>query len=110
MDCVIKVGENKKLHVEAYWKPTNTDQYLMFDSHHPLKQKLGVIRTLQHQAEGIPIKGKGMFFLQKACGYPVSKHDIPVYFKPMSTLRKHLDHPKNRIGLCLCVQQSSMRG
>ena len=30
------------------------DKYLMFDSHHPLIHKLGVIRTLFHRADNIP--------------------------------------------------------
>ncbi len=40
--------------MEVYRKPTHMDQYLLFDSHHPLEQKRGVIRTLQHRAESIP--------------------------------------------------------
>lgn len=49
LDCAIKVEENRKLQVEVYWKPTQADWYLMFDSHHPLEQKLVMIRTLHHQ-------------------------------------------------------------
>lgn len=39
---------------------THTDQYLLFDSHHPLEHKLGVIKTLQHRAKEVPtsIQGK----------------------------------------------------
>uniref|UniRef100_A0A3P9DAE4 15-oxoprostaglandin 13-reductase n=1 Tax=Maylandia zebra TaxID=106582 RepID=A0A3P9DAE4_9CICH len=39
--------------------PTNTDQYFLFDSHHPLEHKLGVIRTLHHRAEHVPSKREG---------------------------------------------------
>ncbi|KAI8493100.1 hypothetical protein Bbelb_291040 [Branchiostoma belcheri] len=36
-----------------YRKPTHTDQYLAFDSHHPLEHKLAVIKTLFHRADNI---------------------------------------------------------
>lgn len=47
------MGGNRKLQVKEYRKPTHINRYLPFDSHHPLEQKLGVIRTLQHQAESV---------------------------------------------------------
>ena len=35
------------------------DQYLVFDSYHPLEQKLVVIRTLNRQAVNMPTKKEG---------------------------------------------------
>ena len=55
----------------------HTDQYVLFDSHHQLKHKQGVIRTLNHQAEVMPRKTEGKEQEQKhikgtlkTCGYP----------------------------------------
>ena len=41
---------------------------MLFDSHHPLKHKLGVIRTLNHGAETVPTK-KHIRGALKNCGY-----------------------------------------
>ncbi|KAM4585669.1 uncharacterized protein V3H82_004644 [Fundulus diaphanus] len=73
LDCLV----NMEGDVEVYRKPTHTDQYLLFDSHHPLEHKLSVIRTLQHRAEHVPTKTEGKHKEQKhikdalqTCGYP----------------------------------------
>lgn len=44
LDCDVHIGVDRSLHIGVYRKPTHTDQYLLFDSHHPLEHKLGVIR------------------------------------------------------------------
>lgn len=49
--CVCWRGYRGSLKIEVYRKPTHTDQYLLFDSHHPHEHKLGVIITLHHQAD-----------------------------------------------------------
>ncbi|TWW53916.1 hypothetical protein D4764_0197150, partial [Takifugu flavidus] len=71
------LSEDRNLTIEVYRKPTHTDQYLQFDSHHPLEHKLGVIRTLQHRAREIPTTSQGRKKEQdhiktalKTCGYP----------------------------------------
>lgn len=77
LDCAVLVEEDRKLNIEVYRKPTHTDQYLHFDSHHPLQHKLGVIRTLHHRSTSIPTSSEGKVKEQKhtrealkTCGYP----------------------------------------
>ena len=69
--------KDRSLHIGVYRKPTHTDQYLLFDSHHPLEHKLGVIRTLQHRADNVPTSSqaqgaehKHLRGALKTCGYP----------------------------------------
>ncbi|XP_072021195.1 uncharacterized protein [Amphiura filiformis] len=54
LDCLVKIQSDGTLTTSVYRKATHTDQYLQFDSHHPLIHKLGVIKTLFHRAETIP--------------------------------------------------------
>lgn len=54
LECAVNIEDSGSLNTEVYWKPTHTDQYPHFDSHHPLGHKLSVIRTLDYRAEKIP--------------------------------------------------------
>ena len=51
LDVLFTRQPDKHLKCKVYRKKTHTDQYLHFDSHHPLQHKLGVIRTLQYRAD-----------------------------------------------------------
>ena len=41
------------LSITVYRKPMHTDQYLQWDSHHPLSAGLSVINTLSHRAKTV---------------------------------------------------------
>ena len=76
LDCSVSVRSDGSLATSVYRKDTHTDQYLLFDSHHPLVHKLGVIRTLFHRADIISsnetIKQEEHNHLKSAlgrCGY-----------------------------------------
>lgn len=54
LDCAVIFGSGqKKPTVKVSRKPTQIDQYLHFDSHHPLEHKLGVIRSLHNRVNNI---------------------------------------------------------
>jgi hypothetical protein len=76
LDCLVKCQPDNSLITTVYRKQTHTDQYLLFSSHHPLNQKLGVVRTLFHRASSIisteEDKNKETAHLKSAlgkCGY-----------------------------------------
>lgn len=77
LDTHTVIQEDGSLKIKIYRKPTHTDQYLNFQSNHPIQHKLGVIQTLHHRADSIisdqedkeEEKSHVNSALQK-CGYP----------------------------------------
>ena len=53
LDVRLIVQPDGSIRLKIYRKTTHTDQYLMFDSHHPLEHKLSVVRTLLTRNETI---------------------------------------------------------
>ena len=53
LDTLLERKEDGSVKVKVYRKKTHTNQYLAFDSYHPLHQKLGVPRTLLNRCDEI---------------------------------------------------------
>ena len=53
LDTLVIPQEDGTLTTRVYRKPTNTDQYLQWDSHHNLALKYSVINTLTHRAKAV---------------------------------------------------------
>ena len=53
LDTTVKPEVNGSLSITVYRKPTHTDQYLQWDSHHNLSAKFSVINTLSHRAKTV---------------------------------------------------------
>ena len=53
LDILVTPGRDGSCSTSVYRKPTHTDLYLQWDSHHTLTAKYSVIGTLQHRANTI---------------------------------------------------------
>ena len=86
-DVLLAREEDGTISTEVYQKPTHTDQYLAFDSHHPAAHKRAVVRTLMCRAETLPSSGVSHVQEEERIqdslqwnGYPaafITKHTLP---------------------------------
>ena len=53
LDILIRPNEDCSLNTSVYRKPTHTDLYLQWDSHHTIPSKYSVVGTLHHRAKSI---------------------------------------------------------
>ena len=53
LDVSVQQIEDESLTTSVYRKPTHTDRYLQYSSHHPVNQKVSVARTLFSRANRI---------------------------------------------------------
>ena len=53
LDMLITPTENGRLNTTVYRKPTHTDMYLKWDSHHTISSKYSVVGTLHHRAKTV---------------------------------------------------------
>ena len=53
LDMLITPTENGRLNTTVYRKPTHTDMYLKWDSHHPISSKYSVVGTLHQRAKTV---------------------------------------------------------
>ena len=77
LDPIFKPEADGCLSITVYRKPTSTDQYLQWDSHHHLSAKISVINILTNSAKTMCINPELLFkemdHLRKAltqCEYP----------------------------------------
>ena len=51
LDILVTPGTDGRLNTTVYRKPTHTDQYMHWDSHHTVSSKYSVVGTLHHRAK-----------------------------------------------------------
>ncbi|CAH1257980.1 Hypp1940 [Branchiostoma lanceolatum] len=77
LDTMIHRRPDGTLYATVYRKPTHTDLYLNFASHHPLQHKIGAVRTLTDRANVIvteesdkTLEIEHIHNALSTCGYP----------------------------------------
>ena len=60
LDILISADKDGRLETSVYRKPTHMNQYLQWDSHHPISSKYGVVGTLFHRAKTISSNNEGL--------------------------------------------------
>ena len=76
LDTIVKPEADRTLSITVYRKPTHTDQYLEWDSHHHLSAKYSVILTLSHRA-------------QTVCSHPELLHKEKAHLRNVLTQCKY---------------------
>ena len=79
LDSLVHRNADGTLFTTVYRKPTHTDQYLHFTSHHPISQRRGVVRTLMDRADNICTREEDKTAEKEhvkqalmKCGYPAN--------------------------------------
>ena len=79
LDTAVLKEPDGRLTISVYRKPTHTDQYLAYDSHHPQSVKRGIVKCLYERAKRLVTKPsviseetKHLSFFLVSNGYPFS--------------------------------------
>ena len=60
LDCNLHRADENKISVSVYRKPTHTDKYLHYESHHPMHVKRGVVKSLYDRARRVVTTDAGL--------------------------------------------------
>ena len=106
LDLNIYRKDQGLLETSVYRKPTHTDKYLAFDSHHPICHKKSVTNTLFMRAECLPSSSdskdnerKYVFDVLKENNYP--KHFLNNCLKPVIPSRKTSENDNSMMGFAV---------
>ena len=95
LDTIVKPEADGTLSITVYRKPTHTDQYLQWDSHHHLSAKFSVIHTLSHRASTVCSKPELLQQERTISGRLSPTANIPNGF--WTRWRKDLTSPPDRL-------------
>jgi len=101
---VLVVRNEGDVKLQIYRKPTHTDQYLIFSSHHLIEHKLSVVWTLSERSQSLTSDSHDRQLedahVEKSlwsCGYPDwTFHKVKDQMRMKATQRKQINESENR--------------
>ena len=90
----ITIRRGTQLEVNVYRKPTHTDRYLDFNSHHPMYHKRSVVSTLLRRAQNIPSTQKGKREEKRRVKAVLRDNNYPTSF--INSCERSLSKPRRR--------------
>ena len=101
LDTRVTSNSDTSLTTTVFRKKTHSDQYLVFDSHHPLAHKVAVARTLHTRGDQIcesapdtDVEKRGITRALSSSGYPTALVEKNWHLTPHSTPPLELTTPK----------------
>jgi len=88
LDVSICRQDNGQLASKVYRKPTHTERYLAFESHHPIAHKKAVVKSLTNRANNIPTTSDYRCKELKQVTSALLAHGYPKRFKVDSSKPK----------------------
>ncbi|XP_068678522.1 uncharacterized protein [Montipora foliosa] len=128
LDAAVSREPDGRLTTSVYRKPTHTDQYLAYDSHHPQSVKGGIVKCLYERAKSSVTKpfviykekkhlssvlvsnGYPLSFLQKITKTrkPSSSAEPTIEFKSTAVL-PYVKGLSEQLRRCACLRQQGIR-
>ena len=85
LDVLLTREEDGTISTEVYRKPTHTDKYLAFDSHHPTAHKRAVVKTWMGRAETLSSSGVSRVQEEKRIQDSLRRNGYPTAFISQNT-------------------------
>ena len=80
LDTAVLREPDGRLTTSVYRKPTHTDQYLAYDSHHPQSVKRGIVKCLYESAKRLVKKPSVISEEKKRLSFVLVSNGYPFYF------------------------------
>jgi len=84
LDTSVSGDSNGLLTTRVYRKPTHTDQYLAYDSHHPQSVKRGIVKCLYDQAKHLTSKSSAISEEKKHLSSVLVSNGYPSFVRKLT--------------------------
>ena len=96
MDLLVVRNEDGTVKGKVYQKKTHTEQYLNYNSHHPVHQKVGVVTTLLDRAHALTSNPEDIATEYNKIETSLNKCNYPTWMIKKAKQQIHNKHPERK--------------